>query len=256
MRHPTTSSSSAAPKPRPGRSRCWRRSRTTSGPGAARPSSSSTTVRRSEPGAAASWTARVATDDVHHVRRGMVDDTGRVARIIADEGISLVLGGGGARAFAAIGVSRALGEAGCPIDAVCGVSAGAIVAGLVAMGLPYEEALGRCEGAARRIDYTLPVLRVDDRPELVRDARRHLRPDGHRGPPAPLLLHVGQSLRGAARRARLRLAAARRPCEHRDPRHPAARLARRRPPRRRRTAEQPADRPRAGAARRSAGCSP
>jgi predicted acylesterase/phospholipase RssA len=109
------------------------------------------------PGAAARWEASVAADDLHHVRRAVEDDFGRVARLIAREGVGIVFGGGGARAFAAAGIVHALAEAGSPIDMVCGVSAGAILAGLFAMGLPYEEVLDRSGAASRRIDYTVPV---------------------------------------------------------------------------------------------------
>lgn len=109
------------------------------------------------PGAAASWAERIAADDVYHVRERTGDDIARLARLLAGSGTALVIGGGGARAFAAAGVARAVGEAGIPIDIVSGVSAGAIVAALVAMGLPYEEVINRCVGAARRIDYTVPV---------------------------------------------------------------------------------------------------
>ena len=94
---------------------------------------------------------------MYHVRRGADGDISRLARLIAGEGVGLVIGGGGARAFAAAGVARALVEAGSPIDTVCGVSAGGMVAGLFAMGLSYDEVVSRCTHAARRIDYTVPV---------------------------------------------------------------------------------------------------
>jgi NTE family protein/lysophospholipid hydrolase len=110
-----------------------------------------------EPGAAARWKVHVAADDVYHVRSGSDEDTRRLARLIADEGVALVIGGGGARALGALGVVRALDEIGSPIDMACGVSAGAVVAALVAMGLSYEEAIERCGAVARRVDYTVPV---------------------------------------------------------------------------------------------------
>jgi predicted acylesterase/phospholipase RssA/CRP-like cAMP-binding protein len=108
-------------------------------------------------GTAAAWSALVNADDVYHVRRSKIEDTARVARLVAGEAVSFVIGGGGARAFASIGVVRALGEAGCPIDTVGGASAGGMVAGLVAMDLGFEEAIARCASAARRVDYTIPI---------------------------------------------------------------------------------------------------
>jgi predicted acylesterase/phospholipase RssA/CRP-like cAMP-binding protein len=111
-------------------------------------------VRR---GAAAAWAEQVGADDVHHVRGGATDDVARLARLLAGDGTALVVGGGGARAFAAAGVARAVVEAGMPLDTVGGVSAGALVAALLAMGLSYDELVERCAGAAKRIDYTVPV---------------------------------------------------------------------------------------------------
>ena len=108
-------------------------------------------------GAAAAWAEQAAADDIYHVRAGASEDVARLARLLAGEGTALVVGGGGARAFAAAGVAQAVTEAGTPIDAVFGVSAGAMVAGLLAMGLSYEELVERCGGAAKRIDYTVPV---------------------------------------------------------------------------------------------------
>jgi len=107
--------------------------------------------------AAAAWAATIGADDIYHVREGATDDVARLARLLAGDGTAFVVGGGGARAFAAAGVARAVVEAGTPLDSVCGVSAGAVVAGLLAMGLSYDELLDRCAGASRRVDYTVPV---------------------------------------------------------------------------------------------------
>ena len=68
----------------------------------------------------------------YNVRRGSVEDLGRLARRITGKSTVAVLGGGGARGFAHFGVVRALKEAGVPIDAIVGTSAGAVVGGLLA----------------------------------------------------------------------------------------------------------------------------
>jgi NTE family protein len=112
---------------------------------------------RFRPGAVARWQALLEADDVYHVRLGAAGDVPRLARLLAGDATALVVGGGGARAVAAAGIARAVAEAGTPIDAFSGVSAGAVVAALLAMDLPYEELVERCAQAARRIDYTLPV---------------------------------------------------------------------------------------------------
>jgi NTE family protein len=57
-----------------------------------------------------------------------------------NEGISLVLSGGGARGFAHVGVWRALQEFGVPVLAVSGTSAGAIAGAFIAAGVPWKEA--------------------------------------------------------------------------------------------------------------------
>jgi NTE family protein len=53
--------------------------------------------------------------------------------------IGLALSGGAARGMAHVGVLRALAENGIPIDCIAGTSAGALVAGALASGLPIEE---------------------------------------------------------------------------------------------------------------------
>jgi NTE family protein len=88
---------------------------------------------RSFPGTA-KWLAPRPVVRHHHVRSGVREDLGRLARILAGCAIGLTLGGGGARGFAHIGVIRALEEARIPIDLICGVSMGAIIAGQYAMG--------------------------------------------------------------------------------------------------------------------------
>jgi NTE family protein/lysophospholipid hydrolase len=82
----------------------------------------------------AKWLARRPVVRHHHVRSGVREDLGRLARILAGCAIGVTLGGGGARGFAHIGVIRALEEARIPIDMICGVSMGAIIAGQYAMG--------------------------------------------------------------------------------------------------------------------------
>src|ERR1051326_8479968 len=59
--------------------------------------------------------------------------------------IGLALGGGAARGMAHVGVLRALVENGIPVDCIAGTSAGSIVAGAFASGMPIDqlEAFGR-----------------------------------------------------------------------------------------------------------------
>lgn len=109
------------------------------------------------PGAAAAWSAATSVGRVHHVRVGDESDLARLSRLLAGAATALVIGGGGARAFAGAGVARALLDGGTPVDVVAGVSAGAVVAAVLAMGLPYEELVARCRTVAKRVDYTIPL---------------------------------------------------------------------------------------------------
>ena len=96
----------------------------------------------------------------HHVRAGDAHDASRVARLVTNQGIGLVLSGGGARSMAEVGVVRAMQELGIPIDAVGGTSAGALVAGAVARGWPVDRITrvlrrGMVEGS-NPVDFTVP----------------------------------------------------------------------------------------------------
>jgi NTE family protein len=94
---------------------------------------------RVEPRGTSHWLQDRDVRRHHHVHAGSDGDAARVARLLTNRGIGLVLSGGGARSMAEIGVVRAMGELGIPIDAVGGTSAGALVAGAVARGWPVEQ---------------------------------------------------------------------------------------------------------------------
>ncbi|HWX36888.1 MAG TPA: patatin-like phospholipase family protein [Steroidobacteraceae bacterium] len=92
---------------------------------------------RIEKGAATRWLHASPVALHHHI----VDaaDFGRLARLLTQRGVGLVLSGGGARGFAHLGVIRALREARVPIDFVGGASIGSIIAAGVAVGWSDEE---------------------------------------------------------------------------------------------------------------------
>jgi len=92
---------------------------------------------RIETGAATRWLHASPVALHHHI----VDaaDFGRLARLLTQRGVGLVLSGGGARGFAHLGVIRALREARVPIDFVGGASIGSIIAAGVAVGWSDEE---------------------------------------------------------------------------------------------------------------------
>ncbi len=116
------------------------------------------------PRATGRWLDALGLDRHLHLRRRDAGDFARLARSIAGRAVSVVLGGGGARAFAHIGVVRALREAGVEIDGIGGTSAGSLIAAQVAMGWDAETMLERnreifVEGNPYR-DLTLPFVSI------------------------------------------------------------------------------------------------
>jgi NTE family protein len=107
------------------------------------------------------WLEARAVRRHHHVRTGDPAHAARVARLITNRGIGLVLSGGGARSMAEIGVVQAMQELDIPIDAIGGTSAGALVAGAVARGWGVDEVRsvlrkGMVE-TSNPVDFTVPV---------------------------------------------------------------------------------------------------
>jgi len=90
------------------------------------------------PTGTADWLAARDVVGHHHLRRGVLADSDRLARFLAGRAIGLVLGGGGARGAAHLGVIRALEEAGVPIDVIGGTSSGAVMGSMYAMGWDHE----------------------------------------------------------------------------------------------------------------------
>lgn len=87
------------------------------------------------------WLARRPVAEHVHVRPALQRDLARLARILSQTAVGLVLAGGGARGLAHLGVMKALRERGVEIDWVYGTSIGAAMAGLVAVDRPTDETL-------------------------------------------------------------------------------------------------------------------
>lgn len=98
----------------------------------------------------------------HHICLTQPEDLDRLGRFLAGKAVGIVLAGGGARGFAHIGVIKALREVGIPIDYVGGTSVGAIIGGLLAMGMSDEEIRDNVYRAFVEekplSDYTVPVV--------------------------------------------------------------------------------------------------
>jgi len=98
----------------------------------------------------------------YHIRWDREQDFGRLARILCNRAVGLVLGGGAAKGIAHVGVIRALQEAGIPIDMVGGSSMGSIIGAHFAMGNGYDNMLELCKKLFIEInpfnEYTLPLV--------------------------------------------------------------------------------------------------
>ena len=110
----------------------------------------------------AAWIARLNPEEHHHVRAGNSRDYARLARILADRAVNLILSGGGARAFSQLGVLKAFRKAGITFDRVAGSSMGAFVAACYAYDGDFDSMILRMkESLVRRrpeTDFTLPML--------------------------------------------------------------------------------------------------
>lgn len=121
----------------------------------------------------ARWFAGRHVDTTLHVHADRVGDYERVARFLTGRAVGLVLSGGGARSFAGVGVLRVLSDLGVPVDAVGGVSAGALVAALVADGLPPDDIHDKLWKFiwATRLTLGLPIVSLLPTHPLLRPLR-------------------------------------------------------------------------------------
>ena len=87
------------------------------------------------------WLARRPVSAHLNLRPALQRDRARLARLLAQQGVGLVLAGGGARGLAHLGVMRALQAQGVEIDVVGGTSIGAVMAALAASDRPLQEVM-------------------------------------------------------------------------------------------------------------------
>lgn len=93
------------------------------------------------------------------------NDFMRLARLLSNEGVGLVLGGGGSRGISHVGVVTALEKHGIPVDLIGGTSIGSFVGGLYAREHNIVSIYGKTKRFSRRIgsiwrsifDLTYPV---------------------------------------------------------------------------------------------------
>lgn len=116
------------------------------------------------PSGTSRWFAGRQLRSHFHIRLDTEADFERVARCLAGVAVGVVFGGGGARGLAHIGVVRALREAGVPIDMIGGTSMGAVIAGVLGMGMDWKQILqiSRVGWLSYRPhkEYTLPFISI------------------------------------------------------------------------------------------------
>ncbi len=104
--------------------------------------------------------------DLHiHFRKNNERDISRFCRIITNNAVGLVLGGGGAKGFAHIGAVKAILDEGIPIDFLGGTSAGALYGfGISYFDFDYHEINHHTELAAKKKltsnDLTFPFISI------------------------------------------------------------------------------------------------
>ncbi len=94
-----------------------------------------------------------------HAKMGSKKDLDKIARIITEQSIGVVLNGGGARGYAHIGVLKAFEKCNIPIDYIGGTSMGALIASVYSLGgmealIQYSEDFSK----NYRGDYTFPFI--------------------------------------------------------------------------------------------------
>ncbi|MGF1463948.1 MAG: patatin-like phospholipase family protein [Maricaulaceae bacterium] len=123
------------------------------------------------------WSDAVRPDRLFTLTEGNSADVARLARMAAGRAVSLVLSGGGARAYAHIGALRALRSRGVPLDFLGGSSMGAVIAASVAMGWTDDEIDDRMRDAFVRSnpvnDFTLPVVALVRGAKVDQRLKRH-----------------------------------------------------------------------------------
>lgn len=113
----------------------------------------------------------------YNIRKNDRQHYDRLARMITNKGIGLVLSGGGARGFAHIGIYQVLREKNIPIDMVCGTSIGGILAAGMAMEWEFSKYFSVCQTAFLQDkplgDYTLPIVSLIKGHQLQKVNKKH-----------------------------------------------------------------------------------
>ncbi len=123
-----------------------------------------------------SWLQKRKVNLHIHVRKNVPADIRRFCRIISNQAVGVVLGGGGAKGYAHVGALRALTEGGVEIDFVGGTSAGALYGiGMSHCDFDFTKTEALCEASAKgkltSNDYAWPLVSIMSGKKLTRFMR-------------------------------------------------------------------------------------
>jgi NTE family protein len=109
------------------------------------------------------WLSKRKVDLHLHIRSHEPRDVRRLCRVISNQAVGLVLGGGGTKGYAHVGAVKALLDAGVEIDFIGGTSAGALYGTMMTYcDFDFDKIHAICEESAKKkltsYDYTFPIL--------------------------------------------------------------------------------------------------
>lgn len=123
------------------------------------------------------WLELFPPNKIFKKRQRHEPDDHRIARIICEQQICLVLGGGGAHGMAAIGVLKSLFEHGIPVDVIGGTSIGALIGATFAMDWNYRSIFQKVKKDVSMKnplnDYTLPLVSLLKGKKMMRLLKKH-----------------------------------------------------------------------------------
>lgn len=105
------------------------------------------------------WLAAFDVAYYYHLKQDSAVQLQRVARLLANRGIGLVLTGGGARGVAHAGVSKLFKEHNIPFDVVCGSSSGSVISTAIAHSWDAEK-FSRLLSKPPKIRFTIPFAAI------------------------------------------------------------------------------------------------
>ena len=130
-----------------------------------------------EPSNVQLWFDLFDPNQIFRIRAQLKADQDRMVRIICEEQICLVFGGGGAHGLCNLGVVKALNELEIPIDVIGGTSVGSIFSGALALDFDYDTMYKNVDHDMSKNnplkDYTFPFVALLKGAKMRKMLARH-----------------------------------------------------------------------------------